>query len=179
MRFLLPLKQLSIQLGNYWMMPLSPAFLKILFFFGGRIPKLVVDQENADFELDENQETISLDVSSCPICLTFIKVFFFDLFKFLFQICIIPRIFSKIGNFFIVDANLEEEACMDSRITFALNKDGKICGIEKGGNGGISPSSLTQVFQVQSVNIRNPVLFLKFFFFLECHSTWPFDCYST
>ena len=41
----------------------------------------------------------------------------------------------KINDKIIVDAWLEEEQVMDSRLSIAFNKDGHICAIQKGGSG--------------------------------------------
>ena len=44
--------------------------------------------------------------------------------------------FAKIGNKFILDTGLDEEQVMDARLTMTLNKDEKICAIQKGGGSG-------------------------------------------
>lgn len=41
----------------------------------------------------------------------------------------------KISGKLFVDPNLEEENALESRVTLATNKDGKICAIQKGGKG--------------------------------------------
>lgn len=43
--------------------------------------------------------------------------------------------FAKINGKLAVDPWLEEEQVMDSRLTLAIEKDGKICAIQKGGTG--------------------------------------------
>ena len=43
--------------------------------------------------------------------------------------------FAKINDKLIVDPWLEEEQVMDARLTITLDKDGKICAIQKGGYG--------------------------------------------
>jgi len=43
--------------------------------------------------------------------------------------------FAKINDKFVVDPGLEEEQVMDARLTITLEKDGKICAIQKGGYG--------------------------------------------
>jgi exosome complex component RRP42 len=44
--------------------------------------------------------------------------------------------FAKIGNKLIMDAGLDEEQVMDARLTMALDKDGNICAMQKGGGSG-------------------------------------------
>jgi len=44
----------------------------------------------------------------------------------------IPVTFAKIDNTFIVDPWLEEEEIMDARLTMTMDKDSKICAIQKG-----------------------------------------------
>ncbi len=43
--------------------------------------------------------------------------------------------FAEIKDTLIMDPNLEEEQVMDARITVTLEKDGKICAMQKGGSG--------------------------------------------
>ncbi|MFQ5999193.1 MAG: exosome complex protein Rrp42 [Candidatus Bathyarchaeia archaeon] len=43
--------------------------------------------------------------------------------------------FAKINDKIIVDPRLEEEQVMETRLTIAIDKDGKICAIQKGGYG--------------------------------------------
>ncbi len=44
--------------------------------------------------------------------------------------------FAKIGDKLIMDTGLDEEQVMDARLTMALDKDGNICAIQKGGGSG-------------------------------------------
>jgi exosome complex component RRP42 len=44
--------------------------------------------------------------------------------------------FAKIGDKFVVDTGLDEEQVMDARLTMALDQDGNICAIQKGGGSG-------------------------------------------
>ena len=43
--------------------------------------------------------------------------------------------FAKINDKLVVDPWLEEEQVMEARLTMTLEKDGKICALQKGGNG--------------------------------------------
>ena len=44
--------------------------------------------------------------------------------------------FAKIGNKLILDTGLDEEQVMDARLTMTMDKDGKICAMQKGGGSG-------------------------------------------
>jgi exosome complex component RRP42 len=44
--------------------------------------------------------------------------------------------FAKIGNKLILDTGLDEELVMDARLTMTMDKDGKICAMQKGGGSG-------------------------------------------
>jgi exosome complex component RRP42 len=44
--------------------------------------------------------------------------------------------FAKIGDKIVLDAGLDEEEVMDARLTMTMDKDGKICAIQKGGGSG-------------------------------------------
>ncbi len=44
--------------------------------------------------------------------------------------------FAKIGDKLVMDTGLDEEQVMDARLTMALDKDGNICAIQKGGGSG-------------------------------------------
>ena len=44
--------------------------------------------------------------------------------------------FAKIGNKLILDTGLDEEQVMDARLTITMDKNGKICAMQKGGGSG-------------------------------------------
>jgi len=44
----------------------------------------------------------------------------------------------RIGEFIIVDPNLDEWECLDARITITTNSDGNIVALQKGGDDGFS-----------------------------------------
>ncbi len=54
----------------------------------------------------------------------------------------------KISNHLLVDPWLEEEAVMDSRITFATNEDGNICAIQKGGSSYFTPQQILEASKI-------------------------------
>ncbi len=63
----------------------------------------------------------------------------------------------KISNQLIVDPGLEEESVMDSRITMAINDDGNICAIQKGGSGFFTPQQIleaSKIAQAKAAELR-------------------------
>jgi len=54
----------------------------------------------------------------------------------------------KIGNTLIVDPMLEEEQVMDSRISMAINEEGNICAIQKGGSGYFTPQQIVEASKI-------------------------------
>jgi len=56
--------------------------------------------------------------------------------------------FAKINDKLIVDPWLEEEQVMDARLTMALDKDGKICAIQKGGYGYFATQQILEASKI-------------------------------
>ena len=54
----------------------------------------------------------------------------------------------KINNVLIVDPALEEEQVMDSRISIAINDDGNICALQKGGSGYFTPQQILEALKI-------------------------------
>ena len=54
----------------------------------------------------------------------------------------------KINNQLIVDPQAEEEQVMDSRITIAINEEGNICAIQKGGSGYFTPQQILEASKI-------------------------------
>ena len=50
----------------------------------------------------------------------------------------------RIGDFIIVDPNLDEWECLDARITITTNSDGNIVALQKGGDDGFSFDQLVK-----------------------------------
>ncbi|MFO7710983.1 MAG: exosome complex protein Rrp42 [Candidatus Woesearchaeota archaeon] len=48
----------------------------------------------------------------------------------------------KIGDNFIIDPTLEEEAVLEKRLTVATLEDGRICALQKGGDGALSSEDI-------------------------------------
>lgn len=91
--------------------------------------KVVQGDGAGDLEIEVNDDPFKstpFPTENLPICVSLIKV----------------------GNHYIVDACLEEEACMAARITVGVNKKGSICGITKIGVGGISQIALLEMMEI-------------------------------
>jgi len=56
--------------------------------------------------------------------------------------------FAKINDQLIVDPWLEEEQVMDARLTMAIEKDGKICAMQKGGYGMFTPQQILEAGKI-------------------------------
>src|SRR5208337_1303268 len=63
----------------------------------------------------------------------------------------------KINNSLIVDPWLEEEQVMDARISMAINDEGHICAVQKGGSGYFTPQQIleaSKIAQEKAIEIR-------------------------
>jgi len=92
------------------------------------IPQITVvkGEEYGDFDLEiDPDKFITLDTDNVPICVTL----------------------TKIGNYVIVDSTLEEEFCAGSRVTFSVNKHGRIYATQKG-PGTLPVNSITQMMNI-------------------------------
>jgi exosome complex component RRP42 len=68
--------------------------------------------------------------------------------------------FASINGKLIVDPWLDEEEVMDARLTMAFSKEGKICAIQKGGVGTLSPQQIaeaTNIAKEKSIELRKIV----------------------
>lgn len=54
----------------------------------------------------------------------------------------------KIRNKFLVDPTLDEEKAMDARLTVATTEDGRICAMQKGGDGALSPEDIEKMIEI-------------------------------
>jgi exosome complex component RRP42 len=54
----------------------------------------------------------------------------------------------KINDKLIVDPCLEEEQVMDARISMAINDEGNICAIQKGGSGYFTPQQIVEASKI-------------------------------
>jgi exosome complex component RRP42 len=55
---------------------------------------------------------------------------------------------AKIGDKLVVDPIREEEQVMDARISFAIDDDGNICAIQKGGSGYFEPQEIMEAAKI-------------------------------
>jgi len=65
---------------------------------------------------------------------------------------------AKIGDKFFVDPSLEEEEVMDCRISVTFTENGRICAMQKGGAGTMTPDELlraVEIAKVKSQELRN------------------------
>ncbi|KAH8555474.1 ribosomal protein S5 domain 2-type protein [Umbelopsis sp. PMI_123] len=98
--------------------------------YNTRIPKTQIqDLGDGEFEfevLDDVEDAERLDgIENIPIGVTL----------------------NKIGTGHIIDATPLEELCTEAKLTIAVNKDGQICGIQKGAEGGIEPGLMSEMIQ--------------------------------
>jgi len=61
---------------------------------------------------------------------------------------------AKIGDKLIVDPQLEEEQVMDARLSMAIDDDGDICAIQKGGTGYFSPEQAMEVAKIAKEKVK-------------------------
>jgi exosome complex component RRP42 len=69
--------------------------------------------------------------------------------------------FAKIGDKIVVDPWLDEEQVMDARLTMAVEKDGKICAMQKGGNGYFTTQQIleaSKIAQEKAAELRKLVV---------------------
>jgi exosome complex component RRP42 len=60
----------------------------------------------------------------------------------------ITATFAKINDKLVVDPWLEEEQIMDARLSIAIDDDGDICAIQKGGSGYFSPKQVLEAAKI-------------------------------
>ncbi|MBS7656838.1 MAG: exosome complex protein Rrp42 [Candidatus Bathyarchaeia archaeon] len=68
---------------------------------------------------------------------------------------------ASINGILVVDPWLDEEEVMDARLTIAFSKDGRICAIQKGGSGTLSPQQIIEAANIakeKSEEIREIVV---------------------
>jgi exosome complex component RRP42 len=56
--------------------------------------------------------------------------------------------FASISGKLVVDPWLDEEEVMDTRLTMTFNKEGKICAVQKGGTGTLSPQQIVEAASI-------------------------------
>ncbi|KAJ2960633.1 hypothetical protein NQZ79_g4042 [Umbelopsis isabellina] len=98
--------------------------------FNTRIPKTQIqDMGDGEFEfevLDDVEDAERLEgVENVPVGVTL----------------------NKIGTGHIIDATPLEELCTEAKLLIAVNKDGQVCGIQKGAEGSIEPGLMSEMIQ--------------------------------
>lgn len=61
---------------------------------------------------------------------------------------------AKIGDKLIVDPSLEEEPAMDAQLTIAIDKDGRICAIQKSKSGTLSPIEVADAVRTAKIKAK-------------------------
>lgn len=61
---------------------------------------------------------------------------------------------AKIGNRLVIDPLLEEEQVMDARISYAIDDDGNICAIQKGGSGYFEPKQVLEAAKIAKDKVK-------------------------
>jgi len=54
----------------------------------------------------------------------------------------------KIGDYILVDPNMDEWSCLDARVTMTSNSDGNIVALQKGGSGGFTHEQLIKCSEI-------------------------------
>ena len=62
----------------------------------------------------------------------------------------------KIGDFIIVDPNLDEWSILDARITITTNSDGNVVALQKGGSDGFTQDELIKCAEI-SVKVGSKI----------------------
>ncbi|KAL1915816.1 uncharacterized protein VTP21DRAFT_6204 [Calcarisporiella thermophila] len=98
--------------------------------FNTRIPKTVVQDVGdgqVEFEvLDDVEQADRLEgMENIPLCVTV----------------------NRLGLKYIIDATPYEELCTEARLHIAVNPAGELCGVQKGGDGGIQPDLFREMVQ--------------------------------
>jgi exosome complex component RRP42 len=69
--------------------------------------------------------------------------------------------FAKFNDKLVVDPALDEEQVMDARLTMAIEKDGKVCAVQKGGDGYFTPAQILEAGKIareKAVELRKLVV---------------------
>ncbi len=62
----------------------------------------------------------------------------------------IAMTFCKINDYILLDPSLDEEEMMDARLTITIDKDGKICAVQKGGSGHFTSEEVLNIAKLAS-----------------------------
>ncbi len=67
----------------------------------------------------------------------------------------LPVTVFKIGDKFLIDPTENEEKVIDSRVTFTFRKDGKLCAIQKGGDGPLTVEEISEMADIAEKAVNN------------------------
>eukprot|EP00997_Jenningsia_sp_PLL12_P011295 NODE_8850_length_392_cov_21.367347_g7963_i0.p1 GENE.NODE_8850_length_392_cov_21.367347_g7963_i0~~NODE_8850_length_392_cov_21.367347_g7963_i0.p1 ORF type:complete len:115 (+),score=46.40 NODE_8850_length_392_cov_21.367347_g7963_i0:24-347(+) len=61
----------------------------------------------------------------------------------------------RVGSVYVADPSLEEESCMTSRLTVAVDGKGRVCGVRKSGKSGMHPTDVLDMLNAaKSIAMR-------------------------
>jgi len=67
----------------------------------------------------------------------------------------LPVTVFKVGKHFIVDPLPQEEEAADARLTVSTTADGRLCAMQKGGNGALTPEEIDKMVGIaQNVSVQ-------------------------
>ncbi len=62
---------------------------------------------------------------------------------------------AKIGEKLVVDPSFEEEQVMDARISMAINTEGNVCAVQKGGSGFFTPQQILEASKIAQQKVAD------------------------
>jgi exosome complex component RRP42 len=68
---------------------------------------------------------------------------------------------AKIGNALVIDPSVEEEQVMEARISIAINTEGNICAVQKGGSGYFTPQQILDASKIAQQKVADLRKILK------------------
>ena len=63
---------------------------------------------------------------------------------------------ARIGDYILVDPNMDEWSCLDARITITTNSDGNVVALQKGGHEGFTSDQLIKCAEI-SVQVGSKI----------------------
>jgi len=67
----------------------------------------------------------------------------------------LPVTVIKIGDHFLIDPTENETNVLESRITFTFRKDGKLCSVQKGGDGSLTVDEITKMVELAKKTVES------------------------
>ncbi len=94
-----------------------------------KLSKIKVEEIDGNFDFDVLDQEEDLEMEQVPVSVT---------------LC-------KIGTNLVADTTTMEELCASSQVTFMVNKNGYLCGMQKGKFGCMNPSVLVEMIKVKII----------------------------